>query len=272
MALTHKTTNPFRKRIVWWRESGVIAILGTYLVVGSVVIYWVYLQRDFRIAAYILAVFWTIMFPVLVFLMKRTVDQTGATVDRKVVDRTLQDLNESRQLVRKEFLQTEIAALDHGEATPVLDIWRLDPSLEKRHPYFSALESVFLDPTAHELWIRVGIGELHWSSNEAAKNKTTMFESVAEFVSVVSKDGYVRLLGRFFERLVVELYALREHEERDVPYPIFSMLVEKKVLARIAVLPRFSWTEVEKSGDCRFGDGNEVEPHRSIPIPASRGK
>ncbi|MGB2868023.1 MAG: hypothetical protein WBD36_06215 [Bacteroidota bacterium] len=257
---------------MWWTDSGVIAIVATYLLVGGAVIYWIYLQRDFRIAAEILAVFWTIMFPVLVLLAKRTVDHLPTYVDRKVIDRTQAELEQNRRQVRKEFLETEIAALERGEATPVLDVWRLDPSLEKRHLYFSSLDAVSLDPTSHELWIRIGLGELHWTPDEAKKNKAILLQGVADFLLVVSKDGYVRLLGKFFERLVLELYALREHEEREVPYPVFSLLVEKSMLARVALLPKFPWTEVEKAGDCRFGGGNDVEPHRSIPIPAARGK
>ena len=272
MAMSHKTSNPLKLRRLWWTDPGVITILCSYVVIGGLIIYWISLQPDFMIGAELLAVFLIIMFPVLAMFAKRTVSDSRATVDKKVVDRTRTEIEDNRRQVRKEFLETEIATLQRGEATPVLDVWRLDPSLEKRHPYFSALDTVFLDPSSHELWIRVELGELHWVPDEAKKNKSVLFQGIADFLSVISKDGYIRLLNKFFERIVLELYALRENEDREVPYPVFSLVLEKNLLAKIAAMQHLSWMDVEKAGECRFADGNDVEAHRSIPVPTGHGK
>ncbi len=270
--MAHRETNPFRERRYWWTASGPVAFMGAYALISALCIYWM-VDLGFPEAAWISGVFWVIMFPVVVLMLKRALIEPTTYVRDRVVDRTRQMIAEHRRQVRTEFIQTELDMLQRGEAGPALDIWHLDPKLEARHPYFACLETVRIDPGVRELWMRLQLGEFEHPAEASPALGREIRDQLAQFLLFVADDGYLRILSRSFDTVVVELYSMREGENQtNVAYAVLSVLLPLPSLRRLSGATRFSGVHVATIGDLRFADGIPVEPHRNIPAPLVRGK
>jgi hypothetical protein len=181
-------------------------------------------------------------------------------------------LAEHRSKVRAEFIQNEIDSLKRGERCPVLDIWRLDPKLAKRHPFFSIIERSYIDPERNEFYLRLQVGAIEGGNKE--RWARGLHSSFAQFLSIIAKDDLYAELKGFIETLIVEIYSMREDQEgRDVNYPVLSYSVSKRDLARFATaLAAAIPATLRTNGELRFANGEEIQPHRHIEGSQSRGK
>ncbi len=270
--MAHRETNPFRERRYWWTAGSPVAFIAAYALISAVCIYWM-VDLGFPEAAWISGIFWVIMFPVVVLMLKRALIEPTTYIHDRTVDRTRDMIADQRRQVRKEFIQTELDALGRGEAGPVLDIWHLDPRLEGRHPYFACLETVRIDPTVRELWMRLQIGELERPAEASPGVGRYILDQFAAFLRIMADDGYFRLLSCSFDTVAVEICSVREGEDQtDVPYVLLSVLLNLQIFRRISAAPQFAGPNVATVGDLRFANGAPVEPHRNIPAPLLRGK
>lgn len=255
---------------MWWSEPGFFWFVGVvYLGSGAVGIYWISFRAD--IAAQIMIVFWLFMLPVIIWLYKRTVFEHYYS-DESIVDRTRRDLASHRINARKEFVNNEIAVLQKGEKTPVLDVWRLDPELQKRHPFFGCIDVVAIDPKLRELHIRLQIENPPERPNPKDATKSHFLTNVSEFLNIVSRDVYLLNLKRFFNAVILEIYAYREDEHSmDIQFPVFSLNVSAQNLWMLSTGQK-KVSNLTLLGDVHFSNGNEVTPHRSIEAPKFSSK
>ena len=265
-----RPTNPLRVRKHWLLDPGVLFITLLYLGIGAAFIWWIsYLEQI--IAAIILIILWIAVLPVLVLLAKRTIYDTHR-VDRRVIQKTKQDIVDHRIKVRNEFIQAELDLLSRGERSPVLDIWRLNEKLAGRHPFFNDIETIWIDPTVRELQIRIQMSELPPAPTDR-KKVNPFFIEVAHFLTIAVDDPYLGILKPFFSTIVLVIYALRENEQHvDVPFPFFSILIPPELRGRLSSVPLEALKNLAPLGKVRFADGAEIEPHREIEGRRAHGK
>ncbi len=265
-----RTTNPLRVKKHWWLDRSFLFIVFLYVLSGTAFIWWIsYLEQT--IAAIILTIFWTVMLPVVMFMAKRMIYDTHR-VDQGVVQKTRQDIADHRIKVRKEFIQTELDMLSRGERSPVLDIWRLNPQLAGRHPLFGDIETIWIDPSLHEMQIRIQLEDIPAAPIDR-KKINPFFLEVAQFLAIAAGDPYFGLLKRYFNTLVLVIYALRENEQHiDVPFPLFSILIPSDLMGRLPAVPLDAFKDLSPLGRVRFADGSEIEPHREIEGRKAHGK
>lgn len=245
-------------------------VVTLYLASGGLFIWWIsYLEQI--VAAIVLVVLWTAVLPVVVILARRTIYDTHR-VDRRVVEKTRRGIVEHRITMRKEFIQTELDILARGERSPVLDIWRLNDRLAGRHPFFLATETIWIDPSARELQIRLQLDDVPTIPEDARKSNP-FFIDVALFLNIASGDPYLAMLKKFFNTIVLELYALRENERHiDEPFPFLSIQIPQAIITKLPSLQPAAVKSLSVLGDVRFADGAEIEPHRHIEGRKAHGK
>ncbi|HEY6952747.1 MAG TPA: hypothetical protein VI758_10090 [Bacteroidota bacterium] len=266
-----KPHNPFRVRRVWWVESGFFLVSLAYLGIGAIFILWIsYLE--FPIAAQVLGILWIIMYVVIILMYKRILSEPNVYVKGRVVRRTTEFLQRERIKERNEFVQRELAQVKSGERTAVLDIWKTDPQLAKRHSYFSETRAILIDPTKRECHIRIS-----WPVKkgvDAAGNlssKEVLSETIG-FLKTISTDGFLRLFSTYFDSLIVVIDRL-ESDERggEVAIPMLSILLESESFWKIAGVGIAPNLPAGKFGDLRFDEGREIEPHRTIELAGKQG-
>lgn len=208
----------------------------------------------------------------VVLIAKRTLLDPKYYIDDKVIDLTKRDIEAHRRSVRRELLASEMQALRRGDRTPVLDVWRLDESLAKRHPFFSSTTSLLIDPAKRELHVRIQIDEIPRVDDAKKSFSATLLNNVIAYLRVISQDPYLYLERSFFDRLVLEIDSVREDERHvDVAYPVLSMLIDAVVFWSIKMIPVFDERQLPAIAEIRFDDGNEVQPHRVIDFPSVQG-
>jgi hypothetical protein len=198
--------------------------------------------------------------------------ETHMYVDKKQVEKQRREINIHRQQVQKKYIQTEIEVLQHGERTPVLDIWRLNPALAKRHLFFQDIETIWLDPMSKELWIRIQLGDLQIEEGKYDIYEKQLFANLFSFLTIIASDAYLQIVKKYISIVVLELYTYREDEVRnDVPFPFFSMVFNVTVLQQ---LPYGTSGDPRRSPifvDIIFNGCREIIPHRGIDGPMLRG-
>jgi hypothetical protein len=154
MSQQKREHNPLRYRRVWWTEPGFILFSLFYLGSGFVGIRWIG-SLGVPIIAVALGVYWLVMFPVMIGMYKRILDEPKVYVKQSVIKKTVDALRVHRATVRKEFIAREIEQLKQGSPCDVLDIWKIDPRLSARHTFFAATRVSKIDPSAGECLIRI---------------------------------------------------------------------------------------------------------------------
>jgi hypothetical protein len=250
----------FKKRKAWWAGQTFIVICSIYLLVavGGVI---GLRELGYKYVDVTFAFFWSVLMAGLVIYYRAAVSRTEEEkVDKAFVEARRLELLRHRSKVRKEFLETEIEVLRRGEKSPVLDIWRLDEQLQKRHVFFSCLDGVYLDPREKELQIRIQSEE----TVDKQENFNALVRLAATFFDILSLDPYLEQLFPFFERMVLEVYGVRENEEhRDVPYPLLSAATTKKLLMSLRTRTQKTF-DLKAMGEVRISDKGDIVPHRSI--------
>ncbi|MBI3585667.1 MAG: hypothetical protein HY088_00875 [Ignavibacteriales bacterium] len=265
----NRATNPFRKRLAWWIEPGAIILL-FILVVGGTVVVSLALDTGAPNAAIIFGIFWCIIIVVLMKLYKKSLYETGVYVSESTIKKTKEDVLQHRAKVQKEFRETELTVLERGEKTPVFDHWKLQSSVQKLHHYLLNVELAEIDPSAKELHLRVQRAELSVSKQFESK----LLADVLKFFQVISQDSQFKVLEKYFEGIILELYSLRENESgRDESFPFFSIFLKKPDLQKLASTGFITLSQFRKIADVRFENGATIEPHRNLqPGQAKQGK
>lgn len=266
-------TDPFRKRMAWWAEPGAIVLFLVFALLGIALEFYTY-ELGYRNVLIIFGVFWLIVMVVVMTMYRRSQYESRVYVHQGTLVRTKQEILRHRTAVQKKFQETELAILERGEKTTVLDSWRLQPVTLESHPYFSSIELTEIDPSVRELHIRVQLEHQSAAIVESGKFEGRVLAEVLRFFRLISGDNQLRSLEKFFDVTILELYALREDESgRDIPYPFFSLLISKTDVPKLLSSGRIALPELRKFSKVRLEGGKEIEPHRSLqPSAASRGK
>jgi hypothetical protein len=268
-----KGTDPFRSRYAWWTEPGAI-VLFVILVAAGVYIEFFALDLGYKNVIVIFGVFWAILTVITMMFYKKSQYESHMYVKEGVVERTKEMLQEHRAKVREDFVETELAVLARGEATTVLDSWRLHTAMKSSHRWLSRLELTEIDPLARELHIRVQLEHQFSEITTARGFEAFTLAEVLRFFVFVSGDDRVKALGQFFDCIILELYALREDDAgHDVSYPFFSLLILKATLPKLVSCGHLTLAQLQKFAEARFDGGRAIEPHRRLePGAAQRGK
>jgi hypothetical protein len=262
---------PHKKRISEWTNPGLIGIGVVLLLIGTPMVLW--LMTYHSDAAVIMFIITWLSLTVFVLLMaKSSVSDPGYFIDKRVISRTRQEIERQRRFAREELVKNEIDALRRGEKTPVLDMWRLDASLAKRHSYFTSATSLLIDPQQKELQVRIQIGEIGASDAERRTFLGDLFRNLAEYLRIVSEDAYLAMLKEFFDDYILEIDAIRENERHvDTPYPILSLSMKAPSFWSLGDSQSLDKRHLFELAEVRFDNGTEVQPHRVIDLPAARG-
>jgi hypothetical protein len=258
-------------RRVWWSEPGFLLFSALYLVSGGVFIFWIS-KLEFPIAAQALGIFWIIMFPVIILMYKRILSEPRVYVKQSVLDETAHVLKTHHRKVRAEFVKGELAQLERKEKCDVLDIWKIDPALSARHYFFAATRTLKIDPVGRECHIRIQVRkEDRLSARVDVTSQQLLFDTI-EYVKLISSDGYLLELGRFFDRLVLVIDII-DLDERgsDIYHTVVSFLVDSQALSKLTPHQSLDAKQLARIGDLRFDNGNPVESHRDIELPLARG-
>jgi len=268
-----RETDPFRKRRGWWAEPGAI-ILFLVLAVSGVYIELFAIDLGYSNVVIIFGIFWCILTTITMTLYKRSQYEAGVYVKDSILERTKEDILQHRAKVQDNFLETELAVLERGEKTPVFDSWRLQPSIQKSHPYFPKIELAAIDASIRELHIRVQLEHQQTAIVGSRGFEAAVLAHVLRFLRLVSGDAQFTILGKFFDGIILELYGLQEDDAgRDISYPFFSLLITKANLLKLVTSGHITLAQLQKLSDARFDGGKEIEPHRHLqPGAAQRGK
>ena len=261
----------FKRRALWWLNPWIIGLAIVMLLVGIPMVLWLATYKSVP-AVVMFSVTYLSLLVFLMLMVKRSLLEPHLKVDEKKIRAAKVEIEANRKKVKEEFVRTELEVLERGETTPVLDAWRLDQSYQKRHPFFSKVETTVLDPSIRELHIRLQVGELSWIAAGDENAAGQFRRQVMIFLHAVAQDPYIDTLKKYFGMLIFEIYSLREDERHiDIPFPILSLTVKAEVMRALSTLPSAAGNDILKLGDCRFADGREIEPHRRIESANDRG-
>lgn len=241
------------------------------LLIGTPMVLWLMTYHsDAAVTMFIIT--WLSMTVFVLMMAKKSVSDPAYFVDKKVLAQTRQEIEVQRQLVRRELLKNEIEALLRGEKTPILDVWRLDESLAKRHPYFTSAQFLLIDPEHRELQVRLQIGEIGSSDAERKIFPAKLFNELIAYLRIISQDAYLVVLKEFFDVVILQIDSLREDDRRiDTPYPVLSLLAAASGFWSIRTIQGFDKRRLLEVAEVLFDDGNEIQPHRVIDLHSARG-
>jgi hypothetical protein len=262
---------PHKKRISEWTNPGLIGIALVLSLIGLPMVLW--LMTYHSDAAVTMFVITWLSLTFFVLLMARTsVSDRGYYIDGKVIDKTKREIKQQREFVRKEILKNEISALRLMQRVPVLDVWRLDETLAQRHPYFKLADSQIMDASQREYLIHIQLGETGQSDLERRAFCDSLWSDLVTYLRLVTKDQYLSVLRQFFDVIVVQIDSVREDDRHiDVPYPVLSLMAQAPAFWELAAVQVLDRKRLQEVSEIRFEDGNEIQPHRSIELPSSRG-
>lgn len=253
----------FKRRVQWLLDPWIIGTIVILLLSALPVVLWL-ASYDSAMAVWMFVITYLSLLVFLLGYIKRSFLEPELVHDKKQSDEALRQIAVHRVRTRKEYIQTELEVLARGERSPVLDIWQLNDELNQRHPFFSSLETVLMDPVQQELWIRVKVGKLDWRNGQDRQQIARFLNLVAEFIQVLASDGYLLLLQAYFKTVIIEIYSLKEREnELDQPYPLYSSVLTRDSLERFKTVPPL-WQNLSVLGQHRFANGADIEPHRGI--------
>lgn len=255
---------PYRQRIAWWTNPWIIATVILLMLIALPMVLWILSYKSYG-GATMFVITWIGLTAFVVWSAKRHLVDASYYIREKTLNRTYFEINADRRKIREELLRNEIEVLGRGEKTPVLDIWRLDPKLAARHPYFSLAQLVILDPRTRELYVRIQLEEIESTDGARIRFQKIIWQDLIQYLIIVAGDSYLALLSRFFDNIVLQINSIREDPcHTDVAYPVLSCIVESRILRVIQSLPTITHDRFAKLADVRFTGGGEIEPHRHI--------
>ncbi|MBI5464627.1 MAG: hypothetical protein HY966_06735 [Ignavibacteriales bacterium] len=260
----------FKRRRVWWSDPSFLILLSVLLVVAVPVVWYAAITYDSHLALAI-AVFFFLLALLSFSFFKSFGAFSRTVVNSTKVDEASEEVLVGRRETRTEFIAAELSLLRQGQASPVLDIWRLDPALASRHPLFPSIEFSMIYPERREWWIRCGIEDSE-EDEASAEERSTLLIRLSEFIRIISRDAYLLRLIPFFDTMVLEVYSYHlSQDNKEVAEPILSFQ-----LASSALLNAYRDTASvvgfwRKKDFLRFDDMKAIQPHRGIEGEASRG-
>ena len=208
---------------------------------------------------------WVCLTLFVIIMAKSSVHDARYYVSRKVLEGTRREIEKHRTVTRMEFLNNELEVLNQGRKTPVLDVWRLDPGLQRRHLFFSSLVASVLDPESREIQFRIQIDDLQSPDAGPEISEKALLNHTAEFMKLIAVDPYLSILRKFFDRVVLVIDGLREDADHvDRPYPVMSLSIESHRLSGLLRNPAFDGRLLAQGADVRLNGGREIEPHRDV--------
>lgn len=263
--------SPFKKRLSEWTNPKIIAVAILLQLIGLPMVLWLMSYKsDAAVSMFVIT--WLSLTTFVLYMVRRAELDPRHYIDGKVLERTKQEINDSRIAVRRELVGNEIAALRKGKLSPVLDVWRLDPALRKRHPYFAKAVAVAIDPARRELLIRVQLEAIPVTEVERKAFCTSMMTDMVSYIGLISVDSYLRMMTTFFDTVIIQTDSMREDEHHaDVPFPILIIRLSARKLWQCATIPFLDARTLGEAAEIRFAQGREVEPYRTIDIPFQRG-
>jgi hypothetical protein len=257
----------FKRKRIWWWNPWILTFAFVLMLISVPMVLWI-ASYGSDLAVFMFLVTYLSLLVIMMMLLKNTLIDPHIYVEKKLVNKQRKEIDIHRKQEQKDFIARELEVLARGERTPVLDVWRLQPQLQKRHKYFQALDIAVLDPLIKELWIRIQIGTLSpsISTNEFAADEIP-YNALA-FLRIISTDQYLHHLRNYYSRLIIEIYARREDQfMNDIPFPVFSILVNATALHHLTYA-HTEGTQLSTYGDVIFNKGLEIIPHRGIDSPS----
>jgi len=262
---------PHKKRISEWTNPGLIGLGALLLLIGTPMVLWLMTYHsDAAVAMFVIT--WLSMTVFVLLMAKKSVSDPGYFIDKRMIDKTKQDIATQRRLIRKELLDNEVAALRRGEKSPVLDVWKLDEALSKRHPFFENTTVLQVDPQQKELQTRIELGDFGGLSADRTALRKKVFTSLTSYLGIIRQDAYLGMLKEFFEVYILQIDALREDAQHvDRPFPILSLSMTGSAFWTISSAQKFDDLRLKQLADVRWDDGNEIQPHRFIDSSSPSG-
>lgn len=254
-----------RRDKMWSRRTySELFIIGLFLATLGVII-GMALSIYYSVAPIVVwGVTWSFLTAVVLWRVKTTVSDGEMRVSRKIVQDSLNELEANRRAVRKGLLENELRALRRGEKTPVLDIWRLNPDLARRHPFFLTTTSLSIDPKLRELQLRIQFSAIpEGLHKDATLNR--LWNALASYLLIISQDAYLFAERSFFDKVVLMVDGWREDERHvDVSYPILGMSIDAAEFWLISKIPDYGNHQVKSTSGLQFDEGREIEPYRAV--------
>ena len=262
---------PHRKRLSEWTNPWLLGIGVGLLLIGLPMLLWLMTYHS-EAAVAMFVITWLSLTVIVLVMVKNSQTDPRYFVDRKVIERTRREIVAHRVIVRKELLKNEIETLQRGEKTPVLEVWRLDASLTKRHLYFSQSKSLLVDPILREFHQRVQIGEIGLTAGDSNSMTGVLFKDIIAYLGIIATDPYLLMLQPFFNVMVLQIDSIREDERHvDVPFPIFSLLIHASKMTSTQWTSNVDKKRLYEIAEIRFDEGREIQPHRSVDLPFAEG-
>jgi hypothetical protein len=254
-----------------WTNPWLIGIGVGFMLIGLPMVLWLMTYHS-DIAVKMFVITWLSLTGFVLLMTKQSLNDPRFYVDRKVLKKTKHELENQGTKAQVQFLKNEIEILNRGEKTPVFDVWRLDQALSKRHLFFPSMEASLLDPQAREIHFKIQITDARNADGSLSISEKILLNHIAEFFKTIVRDPYLMILRKFFDRIVLQIDALREDEHRvDRPFPILSLMVEYTQLEKMTQLAIFDGQHLSQGLELRFDGGNEIEPHREIESVSTHG-
>ncbi len=254
----------FIRRKVWWWNPWIIAVAIVLIFVAVPMVWWISTYNS-SIAVLMFVITYLSLLVFVMYMVKRSLLDPHMKVNEDEIKKRKKEILDHRTYEKALVHTKDLLMLQKGEKTTVLDIWKLDPSLDKRHPFFSQTETCTLDPIAKELHIRIQIGEMQSDTDQAITSEKEFLSSVFEYLKILGSDEHLISLKQLFKLLVIEIYSYKHFSQhRMTPFPIFSLIVTATVLPQLAYTAVGDIRQMKIIGDVRFSGGNEITPHRSI--------
>ena len=260
------TTKPayFKRRKVWWWNPWIIAVPIVLLLVAVPMVWWISTYNS-SIAVRIFVITYLSLLAFVMYMIKGSLLDPHMKVNKDEINKQKKELLD-HQIREKTIVHTkDLLMLQKGEKTTVLDIWKLDSSLEKRHPFFSWTETCTLDPIVKELHIRIQIDEMQSDADQAITSEKEFLRSVFAYLRILGSDEHLMSLKPLFKLLVIEIYSYKHlPQHKTIPFPLFSLIVTATVLPQLAYTAAGDIRQMKIIGDVRFAGGDEIIPHRGI--------
>jgi hypothetical protein len=260
----------FKRRKVWWWNPWSIAVVVLFMLAAVPMVLWISTYNSSEAVLMFVITYLSLLLFAL-YMVKVSLLDPHMKINTDEIEKRKKEILDHRALEKVIVHTKDVVVLQKGEKCTVLDIWKLDPNLEKRHPFFPRTETCTLDPLIKELHIRIQFGEIQSDADHAMALEKEFLRSVFSYLKILGSDEHLMSLKPLFKLLVIEIYSYHHLPQRkSVPIPVFSLLLTATVLPQLAYTAAGDIRQMKIIGDVRFSDGNEVTPHRGIVSDATQ--
>jgi hypothetical protein len=254
----------FKRRKVWWWNPWIIAVAIIFMVVAVPMVLWISTYNSVAAVLMFVITYLSLLLFVM-YMVKISLLDPHVIINTDEIKKRKKEILDHRILEKSIVHAKDLLMLQKGEKSTVLDVWKLDPGLEKRHPFFSGTETCTLDPVSKELHIRIQIGEIQSDADHALTFEKEFLRSVFSYLKILGSDEHLTSLKPLLKLLVLEIYSYTHHpQQKTIPFPLFSLQLTATVLPQLTYTAAGDIRQMKIIGDVRFSGGNEITPHRGI--------